>query len=694
MTRIGSLLLAKGNPDVKNLRITRLGFLRKMMDEHALLGVILVLAASVRLTSLDLGWFLQDQVRDGMAALGILSGREFPLVGPQAALSTINLVGPLYYYLLAFSYGLSPDPTVGTALISLLNLLSVYLTYRLGTEMFGEPVGLVAAALYAVFPMAIFSSKALWNPGFIPFFAVLFLWTLWRFVVGRQPWTLAAAIFLLSVLLQMHMSGAIFVILLPIALLLYRAPVRPGPVAVGCLTVLGLYAPYILFQVRQGFPDLYRLLAWMGPNPAQSFWLVASRGFWSPFLLPERFAVDLPGGEFPWLLSLVQRAELVLLGLALLVLVARLIKAADRRPYVLLALWLALPFAIFPQNKIGVMWYYFDILYPAQFLAIGVLLQALLASVPCLNSQHISDRAGLGISLLVSSIMLVQVWFIFTFEGEVKRAGILSLPQHILLSFAEPRRAIMTTMPTRHKRDLARYFQQQFNVGFDTLEQKGHGAVYQLFREDKGFLFGSVPSHQSQVQPDPTTHYLLLRHDPQLPVDQGRTLAVGPYKIVAYQPTIRYKSWRWSASAAPQWWRAEFDDAAWSPVALPARKVPNPGIYEGIPYVRWSGKTLVFRGWMDIPSVDRSLWLALNIRHSYSVQHDVTALYLNGQALQPSQNTPYDTVNSRNTEVLVDVTSALQAGPNLLAFEITGMNDEFDLDVYELWVARYVRATP
>jgi hypothetical protein len=37
-----------------------------------------------------------------MAALGILSGRDFPLVGPQAAFCTLNLVNPLYYYLLYF----------------------------------------------------------------------------------------------------------------------------------------------------------------------------------------------------------------------------------------------------------------------------------------------------------------------------------------------------------------------------------------------------------------------------------------------------------------------------------------------------------------------------------------------------------------------------------------------------------------
>jgi 4-amino-4-deoxy-L-arabinose transferase-like glycosyltransferase len=677
-----------------NPRTARLSSLRKMVDERALLGAILLVAASVRLTGLDLGWFLQDQVRDGMAAWGIIRGREFPLVGPQAALSTINLVGPLYYYLLAFSYGLNPDPAVGVALISLLNLISVYLTYRLGTEMFGAPVGLVAAALYAVFPMAIFSSKALWNPGFIPFFTVLFLLTLWRFLLGRQPWTLAAVIFLLGVLLQMHMSGAIFVILLPIALLLYRAPVRSGPLAVGVLGVLCLYVPYFVFEVQQGFPDLQRLLAWMGPNPAQSFWLVAGRGFWSPFLLPERFVAALPDGQFPWTFPLVQRAELVLLCLGLVTLVARMVKTEDRRPYLLVALWLALPFAIFPHNKVGVMWYYFDVLYPTQFLAIGLLTQTCLAYVPRLNSQHIDHWASPVASLLVGLLMGVQVWFIFDFEGEVKRSGVLSLTPHVRLSLAEPGRGIMTTMPVRHKRGLARYFQEEFYVDFTTLEQKAHGAVYQLFREDKGFLLGSVSQPRPHRQPDPTAHYVILRDDFQASLDQGRELDVGPYKIVAYQPTIHYESWKWSTSPASEWWSTVFDDVAWSAVTLPARKILDPVIYEGIPYTRWPGKTVAFRGWLEVPSAQRPLWLALNIRHAHFVQHDVTALYLNGQALKPSQIIPYDTVNSRNIEVMVDATSALRAGPNLLAFEITGMSDEFDLDLYELWVVRPVSGKP
>ena len=349
--------------------------LKRVRKDHLLLAAILILAAWVRLSALDLGWFLMDQVRDGMAALGILSGQEFPLIGPQAALSTLNLVGPLYYYLLAIPYAVSANPVVGIAFMNLLNLGSVILTYRLGAEMFGRPVGLTAAALYAVFPMAILSGRGLWNPGFIPFFSTIFLWTLWRFLVVGRPWTLALVLVLLGVLLQIHLSGGIFVLLLAVALLLYRPPLRFRPLMTGLLGVALLFAPYLLYEIQQGFPDVLKLLAWAGKSPPTSFWIIASHGFSRAFLLPERIMAALPIGNTSTIFSVVQRIELSLVVLGLLVLGVRLITAADRRPYILLGLWYALPFAIVPLSRVGVMWYYFDILYPAPFLVIGLLAQ-------------------------------------------------------------------------------------------------------------------------------------------------------------------------------------------------------------------------------------------------------------------------------------------------------------------------------
>jgi hypothetical protein len=119
----------------------------------------------------------------------------------------------------------SANPAVGIAFVNVLNPCSIYLTYRLGTAMFGPPVGLIASRLYAVFPTAVLSGKELWNSGFIPFFSTRFRWTLWRLLVARRPWTLALMLVLLGMLPQIHLGGAIFVLLLDGACLLLRLPV-------------------------------------------------------------------------------------------------------------------------------------------------------------------------------------------------------------------------------------------------------------------------------------------------------------------------------------------------------------------------------------------------------------------------------------------------------------------------------------
>ena len=84
--------------------------------------------------------------------------------------------------------------------------------------------------------------------------------------------------------------------------------------------------------------------------------------------------------------------------------------------------------------------------------------------------------------------------------------------------------------------------------------------------------------------------------------------------------------------------------------------------------------------------MEQRLWLILNIRDFWA-PHTVQALYLNGRPVELVRTISYDTFTSRNIEVMVDVTSDLRLGSNLVAFQITGPNELFDLDVYELPLA-------
>jgi hypothetical protein len=242
-------------------------------------------------------------------------------------------------------------------------------------------------------------------------------------------------------------------------------------------------------------------------------------------------------------------------------------------------------------------------------------------------------------------------------------------------------------MPLRDKRALAKSFLSEFGVDHALVERRAHGAIYQLFREDKGFLFGTLPRHIPDEQFDSTLHYLIVRDDSQLTLEQGREATVGAYRIIAYHPLIEYESWNWSVSPELEWWSERADNSRWGPLTLPARRVPEPAVFAAIPYVQWPGKRVVFRGRMAVSSVGQPVWLVLNIRDSYSSHHEVGELYLNGQPLKTTRTVSYDSANSRNVEVLIDVTSDLHVGSNLIAFEVTGMDGEFDLDLHELRLA-------
>jgi hypothetical protein len=456
----------------------------------------------------------------------------------------------------------------------------------------------------------------------------------------------------------------------------------------GLLSVALLYVPYVVFEVQHGFPDAGKIFAWAGKNPTSSFWLIAGRGFWVPFLLPEQFAAAIGRGGFPALFPVVQRAELALVALGLLTVLFLLMMARDRRPYILLGLWFALPFVIVPHNRIGVMWYYFDILYPAQFLMIGVLIQIALSVFPktCLRGWA-NTGCRIALALLVGLLVAMQVWFMIGFEGEVQRSGLLKATGGIALNAAGQAETTIETMPLRDKRALAKSFLREFRVAYALAERRAHGEIYQLLREDKGFLFGTLPQDMPAAQSNSTLHYLIMRDDSQVTIEQGHEATVGAYRIVAYHPLIEYEAWQWSISPEREWWSERADNSTWGPLTLPARQVPEPADFAAIPYVQWPGKRVVFRGRMAASSVGQPVWLALNIRDSYPSHHEVGGIYLNGEPLKVTRTISHDTANSRNIEVLIDPTPHLRAGSNLIAFEVTGTDGSFDLDLYELRLA-------
>ena len=119
---------------------------------HPLILVILLLALSLRAYRLDAQSFWNDE---GNAAR--LAERTVPLILAGAG---GDIHPPGYYLLLHYwqaAVGLSEFALRYLSVIT--GVLTVALTYALGKRLFGPPVGLLAALLGAVSPLAVYYSQ-------------------------------------------------------------------------------------------------------------------------------------------------------------------------------------------------------------------------------------------------------------------------------------------------------------------------------------------------------------------------------------------------------------------------------------------------------------------------------------------------------------------------------------------------------
>jgi 4-amino-4-deoxy-L-arabinose transferase-like glycosyltransferase len=173
--------------------------------ELLLVSIIVLLGAFLRLYQLpEALMFRGDQGRDAIIAKNILKENDIALIGPVTSVGNMYL-GPLYYYFmvpfLALTY---PDPVGPAYGVALLNILTIYLIYWVGKKTGSAPVGLIAASLFALMPMAIIYGRFSWNPNIAPLFSVLIFYALYIWWQSRSLKVFFALSVLIGLLSQTH----------------------------------------------------------------------------------------------------------------------------------------------------------------------------------------------------------------------------------------------------------------------------------------------------------------------------------------------------------------------------------------------------------------------------------------------------------------------------------------------------------
>ena len=675
-----------------------------------LLAGILALAAFLRLYRLDLVWFHTDAVRDVTIASDIATGQSFPLLGP-VMFRTQAFMGPAYFYLLAVPFVFGRHPLVGAYCIALSNVVAVYVLFHFATAFFGRAVAVVAATLFAVFPLAVLSARAIWNPGFLPLFTLLFMHALYALIVRGHSRALIALLPLLAILLQLHFTTVALAVVALLAGLLFRPRVRGWHVVAGLAGFLLCYAPYLVYECTHAGANTHAMLHFLYLDQQTD----APRLL--PLLLPQMlrlFASALRSftTAYSWPLPflkgffLLYGLEAVLFGAGIVVAAYLLLtgrRTAQRaesgvsRPYALLLLWLLVPTLILGNKKTGFWWYYLDLLYPSQFIfvSLALTLSRVLVPVPAWVCKGLA--AG-----VVLSLVLTQGWFQVAFQHRIARAGevIVDVSQLWIGPMPSPYTTAIL-LPLGYRSEIVRTLWHEVGRETPALTNKVHGVALGNPQENaylnQPFLrylaFEVAENRQKRTVSE--MRYLVTRGK----VDTSglsilHSHRVGPYTILGYRPVIDYAGWSFvtRSSLTP----GGTVDGRRHKLELPATNFRLALAHQ---------EHLLLQGTLQLPAARRGVTLAVSIVGEALIQKGATVLpwetifgdvrlvdeapfQVIGVQVNGEQMTAMARVARQNwrywiVETVFESSSPLVEGVHAVDIEVAGVGRILSLDVYE-----------
>lgn len=350
---------------MEKVKITRL--------EIVLISLITLLCLGLRLYRIDQYMtFLGDEGRDVRVIRNLLSG-DLVFIGPQTSIGNMYL-GPLYYYLIAPALALSGGNPVGPAIeVAFLGTLTVFLTWWFGRMWFGHSIGLTAALLFALSPVAIIYSRSSWNPNPMPLFSLLSIWGIWQVYHHQKFGYLSLVGISLAFALQMHYLGLLLLPVLGLYWLLTLKSVSKIKLdlkkflfhsSFGVLEFLVLMSPLAFFDLKHDFMNLKAFQTFFSDrqttvnlNPVRSdrFLPILSK-VTSDMVLSRETSYALPIGIF-----------LIILSIFLF------IKSKQKSAFGLLLTWLffgMLGLSIYKQHVYA---HYYGFIYPAIYLLVALI---------------------------------------------------------------------------------------------------------------------------------------------------------------------------------------------------------------------------------------------------------------------------------------------------------------------------------
>ena len=232
--------------------------------------LLFILALSLRVYNLSNGMtFIGDQGWFYLSARDLLVSGKVPLVGITSSHTWLHQ-GPLWTYMLSLVLPFFKfNPVAGGYLTAFFGAATAILMYKVGKELFSAKVGGIAALLYATSPLIVFFDRMPFDPSPIPFFTVLYLYALVKWLKGNVNY-FPLALFLIAILYNLEL--ATFTLFFPLALLFIYGFIKKRKYSVGIFnkrivlysltSVIAPMMPVIIYDFSNGFKQTIVFLGW------------------------------------------------------------------------------------------------------------------------------------------------------------------------------------------------------------------------------------------------------------------------------------------------------------------------------------------------------------------------------------------------------------------------------------------------
>lgn len=353
---------------------------------NLVLVFIIGLAAFLRLYRIgDYMTFLGDEGRDVLIARDILHG-NFTLLGPRSSAADF-FYGPVYYYIISpFLWFFNYDPVGPAVMVAVIGVATVYLVYKVATELFSSSyAGIAASALYAVSPLVIGYSRSSWNPNPLPFVSLLMLYLLYKalrqanslrlflvigILLGIAMQLQYLALFLAAIVGLYTFFGSWFVKKKFDFLFLIK---RYVTIFFGFL--IG-FSPFLAFEARHGFPNIRTIFRYIFTDdleprnydpapPLETIFSVIFRLFGrlvTRYPPPEQVNITTDSNIFLWYMLT------AVLALVSLFFIFRIKNALGK---MLIIIWFVVGVGLFGIYKDEIYDYHFGFMFPLPFLLVG-----------------------------------------------------------------------------------------------------------------------------------------------------------------------------------------------------------------------------------------------------------------------------------------------------------------------------------